>query len=191
MLNTTATTEMIESMKPYAVIIATGSTPIKPGSIAGINGTNVYTPVEILSGQVTLKNQNVCIVGSGLTGLETGEFLAAENNVIIFEAQDKIGSDAFPMVVMDITSSLTRAGVRMIPGHKLLEIKADRIILEDKANIIIEQPCDAVIISLGICPLNELVLKDIPNVFTIGDAHAPGRIAQAVAAGFEVAYNLQ
>ena len=191
MLNTTATTEMIESMNPYAVIIATGSKPVKPTSIAGIDAQSVYTPVEILSGQVTLSDKNVCIVGSGLTGLETGEFLAAENDVIIFEAQDKIGADSFPLVVMDVTSSLTKAGVRMIPGHKLLEIKADRIILEDKASIIIEQPCDVVVLSLGICPLNEIELNDIPNVFTIGDANAPGRIAQAVSAGFEVAYNLQ
>jgi pyruvate/2-oxoglutarate dehydrogenase complex dihydrolipoamide dehydrogenase (E3) component len=191
--NTKATADMINEINPYAVIIATGSTPVKPGSIKGIGNDNVFTPDDILSGKIEMKNRNISVIGSGLTGLETAEYLAeAGNTVTVFEMMDKIGCDSFPLVLMDVTGALANAGVRMIPGHKLIEIKEDGILLEDKAGIIVEQPCDTVILSLGIRPVNSLTeeLKNRSNVYTIGDADKLGRIAQAVHSGFEAAYNL-
>ncbi|MGB7473957.1 FAD-dependent oxidoreductase [Trichococcus sp.] len=192
--NTEATVDMIKEVNPYAVIIATGSAPVKPGSIKGISKDNVFTPDDILSGKVEMINRNISVIGSGLTGLETAEYLAeAGNTVTVFEMMDKIGLDAFPLVLMDVTGSLANAGVRMIPGHKLIEIKDDGVLLEDRAGVIVEHPCDSVILSLGIKPVNSLKeeLENLSNVYTIGDADKLGRIAQAVQSGFETAYNLK
>lgn len=192
-LNTLADAELIKKMDPFAVVIATGSAPVMPQSIKGINLPNVYTPVQILTGEVKLKDMKVCVIGSGLTGLETGEFLAERNNeVSIYEMQDKIGPDAFPLVLMDVTGALANLGVRMCPGHKLIEIKEHSVIFEDNAGFIIEEDCDAAVVSLGVRPVSNLVekLKKMPNVFVIGDAKKLGRIPQAVKSGYETAIQI-
>ena len=75
----------------------------------------------------------------------------------------------------------------------MIEIKDDGVLLEDRAGVIVEHPCDSVILSLGIKPVNSLKeeLENLSNVYTIGDADKLGRIAQAVQSGFETAYNLK
>lgn len=192
-LNTPADGELVRSLNPYAVVIATGSTPVMPRSIKGITGENVYSPVEVLTGKVDLSNKRVCIIGSGLTGLETGEALVEKGcEVSIYEMQDKIAPTGFALVSMDETGALAKAGVKMCPGHQLLELCADKAVFKDNAGFIVEEPCDAAVISLGIRPVNTLKeeLSDLSNVFTIGDADKLGRIPQAVAAGYEVARSL-
>jgi 2,4-dienoyl-CoA reductase-like NADH-dependent reductase (Old Yellow Enzyme family)/thioredoxin reductase len=192
-LNTEADAKLIQSLEPYAVIIATGSTPVMPRSIQGIDGKNVYSPVEILTGKVSLDGKRVCIIGSGLTGLETGEYLVERGcEVSIYEMQDKIAPTGFALVSMDETGALAKAGVRTCPGHKLLELREDCAVFEDNARFVIEEPCDAAVISLGIRPVNNLKeeLKELPNVVAIGDAEQLGRIPQAVAAAYEAALNL-
>lgn len=193
-LSTAADEELVKSLNPYAVVIATGSTSVMPRSIKGIDGEHVYTPAEVLTGKSGLGNCRVCIIGSGLTGLETGEYLVEKDcEVSIYEMADTIAPGGFALVSMEETGALAKAGVRMCPGHKLLEIKEDRAIFEDNAGFIIEEPCDAAVISLGVRPVNHLKdeLADLPNIFTIGDADKPGRIPQAVAAGYQTAVNLR
>jgi 2,4-dienoyl-CoA reductase-like NADH-dependent reductase (Old Yellow Enzyme family)/thioredoxin reductase len=192
-LNTEASADLVRSLEPYAVVIATGSTPVMPRSIKGIDGKNVYSPMEVLTGQAGLKNKKVCIIGSGLTGLETGEYLAECGcEVSIYEMQDKIAPTGFALVSMDETGALAKEGVRTCPGHKLLELRDDCAVFEDNAGYVIEEPCDASVISLGIRPVNNLKdeLADLPNVVAIGDADKLGRIPQAVAAAYEAAIAL-
>jgi NADPH-dependent 2,4-dienoyl-CoA reductase/sulfur reductase-like enzyme len=192
-LNTPADAQMIKELDPYAVIIATGSTPVMPRSIKGIDRPNAYTPVEVLTGKVDFREKKICIIGSGLTGLETGEFLAERgNDVSIYEMQDKIGPDAFPLVCMDVTGALARLGVRTCPGHKLVEIKENSVVFEDNAGFLIEEPCDAAVVSLGIRPVSNLTeeLSERDHVYTIGDAGKPGRIPQAVESAYQISLKL-
>jgi 2,4-dienoyl-CoA reductase-like NADH-dependent reductase (Old Yellow Enzyme family)/thioredoxin reductase len=192
-LNTAADAAMIKEMNPYAVVIATGSAPVMPRSIQGIDGKNVYSPVEVLTQEVELKDKKVCIIGSGLTGLETGEFLVERGcEVSIYEMQDKIAPGGFALVSMEETGALAKAGVRMCPGHKLLELREDCAVFEDNAGFVIEEPCEAAVVSLGIRPVNQLKeeLAGMDNVFVIGDAEKLGRIPQAVEGGYRVAMEL-
>ncbi|MBR2078684.1 MAG: FAD-dependent oxidoreductase, partial [Clostridia bacterium] len=74
LLNTPATVELIKEIDPYAVIVATGSKPIKPKF--GINPDNEPCTFEdILTGKVVIKEKNVAVIGSGMTGLETAHYL--------------------------------------------------------------------------------------------------------------------
>jgi NADPH-dependent 2,4-dienoyl-CoA reductase/sulfur reductase-like enzyme len=192
-LNTAADAAMIKEMNPYAVIIATGSAPVMPRSIKGIDGDNVYSPVEVLTEAVEIKDKRVCIIGSGLTGLETGEFLVEKGcEVSIYEMQDKIAPGGFALVSMEEEGALAKAGVRMCPGHKLLELRSDAAVFEDNAGFVIEEPCDVAVVSLGIRPVNNLKeeLADLPNVSVIGDAGQLGRIPQAVEGGYKAALAL-
>ena len=88
-----------------------------------------------------------------------------------------MGAVGFPLMIMDATAALARLGVRTMPGHKLLEIRRDGILLEDNAGFQIEEPCDAVIVALGVRSVNTLreQLEDMPNVIVAGDAQRGGR----------------
>ena len=56
-LDMEATADKIAEMNPDAVLVATGSKSVIPGSIPGITGENVYTIEDILSGKAGLKNK--------------------------------------------------------------------------------------------------------------------------------------
>ncbi|MBQ8490070.1 MAG: FAD-dependent oxidoreductase [Pseudobutyrivibrio sp.] len=193
-LNTTVSAEEIRALNPYVTIIATGSEPIRPSKIPGINNDNVYTPVEILKGEVTLANQRVIVVGSGLTGMETAIALqTAGNEVSIVEMQDVCGSGGGQTVIMDERGTLAKLGVCTMPGHRLLEIRSDAVIVADNADIEVEIPCDSVVISLGVKSVNsyEDLLNDLSNVFVIGDAKCAGRrIGDAVHEAYKIAYRI-
>ena len=193
-LNTEVSAEEIKALNPYAVIIATGSSPVKPSRIPGIHNKNVYTPVEILRKDVELKNQRVAVIGSGLTGMETAITLqTAGNDVVIVEMMDVCGAGGGQTVIMDERSTLAKIGVNTMPGHRLIEIKEHSIVVADNADIEIEIECDSVVVSLGVKSENPYVdtLKDMDNVYVIGEAEAAGRrIGDAVHAAYQLAYRL-
>ncbi|MEG2291477.1 MAG: FAD-dependent oxidoreductase [Clostridium sp.] len=193
-LNTKATLENIKELSPYAVIIATGSKPIVPQSIAGINGDNVYSVTDILSGKKVLTNKNVCVIGSGMTGIETTEMLAEQGNkVSVVEMADSIAPGAFFMNVIDIMSRVNNYDVNLLLEHKLLEVKKDFIVVENAKGERIDLATDAVVLSLGVVSEKKLFEDtkfNFNKVYNIGDSDKIGRIGDAVSAGFKVGYNL-
>lgn len=81
-----------------------------------------------------------------------------------------------------------------MPGHKLVEIRKDSVLIEDTAGYQLELPCDAVVMSLGVRAVNSLKdeLADLNNVVVVGEADKAGqRVPQAVHPAFEAAYNLK
>ena len=193
-LGTAPDPDEIRSMNPYAVILATGSEPVKPGRIPGIHNDNVYTPVEILRKDVELKDQKVAVIGSGLTGMETAISLqTAGNEVTIVEMLDVCGAGGGQTVIMDERATLASLGVRTMPGHRLVEIRKKSILVADNADYEIEIPCDSVVVSLGVKSVNPLKeeLLGLDLVYVIGEASQAGRrIADATHAAFKVAYDL-
>ena len=137
------------------------------------------------------EGRSVVVVGGGLTGMETAEYLqTGGNEVFEVEMVDAMGAVGFPLMIMDATSSLAKLGVRTMPGHKLLEIRENSILLEDNAGYRIEEACDAVIVALGARAQNTLeeALKPDMKVFTAGDAKRGGRrIPDAIHEAFQVA----
>lgn len=194
-LNTTATAEQIKGMNPYAVFLCSGSAPILPKSIKGIDGNNVYTVPQILTEQIKLSGKKVVVVGAGLTGMETAEFLQERGNEVAnIDMMPSVGFGAFQLLVMDEEALTAQSGVRPMPGHKLLEIRKGSVFVEDTAGYRIELPCDAVVMSLGVRSVNSLrdELADLPNVIVVGEAEQAGqRVPQAVHPAFEAAYNLK
>ncbi len=108
----TATVQNVLEFKPYAIIFATGSTPIVPQSIEGIDLDFVHTSHDILDKKVELDNKTVAVIGSGMTGLETAEFLAQTGNKIsIVEMADEIGKGMWMQHLDDILPKLEADGV--------------------------------------------------------------------------------
>lgn len=194
-LNTEATVEELKKLDPYAVIVATGASPAIP-PIEGSDRDNVYSPGEILTGQAELEGKRVIVVGSGMTGLETAQFLAEKGNYVsVYEMLDEIGPGVYFQNLIDITSHLDKFDVNMVTGHKLVKIIDGQAIFEKtKTKEKVSIAADAVVLSLGVKPNNELVdeLKEnFRNVKVVGDAKEPRKIGQAIKEGFEEAYKLE
>lgn len=194
-LGTEATSELIDSMKPDAVILATGSTPVIPNGIPGIHGSNVYSVEDVLSGKADLKNKNVLLIGAGMTGLETAEYLcAAGNKVTVADMLSHVAPDGNKTVVADVMGRLKQYGVTFLMEHALKEIRCDSAILEEKASGSTKTvTSDAVVLSLGLhsnTKLAEILKEKGYETYVIGDALKVGRIAPATRSGFEIGRRL-
>lgn len=194
-LNTKATAERLKMFSPYAVILATGSKPIIPRSIVGIDQENVYSVTDILSGDTKLTGKNVCVIGSGMTGLETAEMLIEQGNKVnIIEMADSVAPGAFFMSVMDITTRLNQHDTKILLKHKLVEIKDDGVIVENPEGEFNTITTDAVVLSLGVVSEKSLydeISKNYENIYNIGDSEKIGRIADAVSVGFKLGHNME
>ncbi len=187
--------KMIEELDPYAIIVATGGSAVKP-PIPGHDQAHVCTITEILNGDIKLSGKKVAVIGSGMTGLETAEKLAEDGNQItIVEMMDEIGPGAYHQNFDDAMMRLKQYAPEFIPGHKLMNIGPDNITLEStKDGSSIERPADQVVLAVGVRSNNALVeeLKGkFERVYAIGDAKQIGRIANATKDGFDTAWNLK
>lgn len=193
-LNTPATIEAIKELNPYAVFVGTGSKSVVPKSIPGIQGKNVCTSSDILSGRVKVSNKKVVVVGSGMTGLETAELLGTMNNkVYIVEMADRIGPDASWQNLTDVQGRLEKMDTAFMPSNKLVEITDGSVILEKKDGQKEKLSTEYAVLSLGVYAdqvLAEELSTNFDKVIKIGDTAQIGRIANAVSTGFSEAYRL-
>ena len=195
MLGTEATAESIAEMKPYAVVLAAGGTPLRPGSIPGIDLPSVVLAPEIIMGEKKLSNKKVVVVGSGITGLEVTEFLNGEGcEVTVIEMAAEIAPGAWFQLVDDEMERIKPYGTRFMTGTKLVGIEEGSVLVEDAGTGERKTlPADNVVLSLGVRPVNglaaELEAKGI-KVITVGDAKKSGTIADATHSAFDAVMKL-
>lgn len=193
--NTEATLNIITSYSPDAVLLATGSTSIIPERIPGVHGDNVYTVESVLTDKAALRGKKVAVIGAGLTGLETAEYLCAkENQVTIIDILNEVAPNTNKTNVADVCGRLAKYDVNYLLGHTLKEIKEDGVVLEKiETQEGVKVAADAVVLSLGYKPnqalVSELKEKGI-EVKLIGSAIKDGTIAPAVRTGYEAAREL-
>ncbi|MDR2673244.1 MAG: NAD(P)/FAD-dependent oxidoreductase [Coriobacteriales bacterium] len=128
------TGEQLEAYENASVIVAVGSEPILPGAIPGLDGANVYVPPAVLNGSVNLAGKEVVVIGSGMTGIETTEFLAEQGcKLSLFEMLPDIGPGVYFQNMMDIMPKLASHNVQFYPAHKLLGIIDGKALFENMA----------------------------------------------------------
>jgi len=189
-----ATVENIQKLSPEYIIVATGGNEIHP-HIPGTDEDYVYTSTPILKGDVSLKDKNIILVGSGLTGLETAELLTTYNNKItIVEMEDRIAPGVGGFHTQEIIPELNKKGVKFITGHKLEKIKDHSAILSTKSGKQKTLQGDIVVLAVGVKSDNELAneLKKNTSIptYIVGDANKPRRIVDCVQDAFKTARNL-
>lgn len=188
-LNTAITPEELAALDAYAVIVATGSEPIMPRAIPGLDASNVYAPPAVLTGQVDLAGKKVVVVGSGMTGIETTDLLAQQDcELALFEMVPHIGPGIYFQNLMDIMPKLAAHNVQLYPSHKLLGIEGNTAAFEKDDGSRFEIEAEAFVVSLGTRPLSayvEAVQALVPSAVAIGDTNKPGRIMDATRSGWE------
>ena len=195
-LNQRELNQTLREIDPYAIIAAQGSKPIIPKSIKGLNGKHVHTPVEILNGELKFHSENILVVGSGMTGLETAELLASQHNrVKIFEMADEIGPGIFFQNLIDIMKRMEKFDVEFHPGNRLAEVSDGKAIFEDVGSHEYHTYIfDELVIALGTASdtgIMSALQKICSRVISVGDAVKAGRIEQAIRTGYLAAAELE
>ena len=190
-VNTEATTENVAAFEPYGVILACGGIDIVP-NVPGADGENVYMTEEVLSGRVVLKGKRIAVIGGGVTGLETAEFLCVDNKVTIVEMMEDVGTDLYRSVKTLLLQRLYAADVVIKTGHALTEIgkKAVKLQIVSSAHET-ELDCDTVVIAMGArpnIPMIEQFEESFDYVVPVGNTIAPGIIADAMKSGNDRAF---
>lgn len=194
-LGVEATADMVAELKPDAVIVATGSSSIVPKGIPGVPGDNVYVMEDVFTGKADLTGKNTLVVGAGLTGLETAEYIAFNGGkVTIADMLKKAAPKANQTNVADVCGRLNKKGAKFIFRHALKEVRPGEAILENvETGEQLVVPTDAVVLTLGGNPNNAIAaqLKEKGlNVKVIGSAKRDGDIPPATGGAYAVATEL-
>ena len=185
-----ATADEIAALNPDAVILATGSAAIIPKDLPGVDGSNVYGIEQVLTGKADLAGKKIAMIGAGLAGLETGEYLGEQGcDVTFVDLLKQAGTNAYRTNVADIMSRLNKMKITWELGNGLKEILADGVIIENVDTKETKKiDAEAVVLSLGNRPDQSLKAaleeKGIP-VKVVGSAIKDGLIAPATRTGYE------
>jgi 2-enoate reductase len=131
-LHTEATPELILEFKPDVLVVAVGSEFLLPKEVLGTDRSFVLTPDHVLLGKESVGEKAV-VVGGGLVGCETGLFIAEElgKKVAIVEMLDEILSTVETISKTVLEARLTKAGVKIHLGLRMIEITDNAVICVD------------------------------------------------------------
>jgi 2,4-dienoyl-CoA reductase (NADPH2) len=196
-----------DSVKPDAVVVAAGGSPAVL-DIPGITGKNVVSSSDLqkqaklalrLTGAKAIERltklwmpvgKNAVIVGGGIQGCETAEFLLKRGRaVMITEPSDKVGT-GIPLLQWELLHLwLLRKGATILSGVRYQEVTDKGLVITDAEGIVRTLEADSILITLPLRPnpgLSEALQGKVPELHTIGDCKEPGLIMDAIASGFEV-----
>ena len=178
-LGVTVTPELVGELKPDAVIVATGSTPlILP--IPGLADCGYVNAEDMLTGKYNV-GKKVLIVGGGMVGAEAAEHLAERgHDCDIVEMKPVVGEDIMPEPRKYIMASLEHHRVGQFTNARVSEFFTDGVAytstLDGSSHEL--RGYDNVVLAMGYRSNNTLsaeLEKLVPQVIVIGEARqAPG-----------------
>lgn len=187
------TKEVLESYKSDTIILATGSIPLIP-NIKGIENQNIYKANDILSGDKIINNQKVLVIGSGLVGCETAEFLSMYNNdITIVDMMKEMIPNVGKTMRKHLLTNLEVNNIKFIPETKVLEFIADGIKYDSKNNKGELNGYDSIILALGTRshnPLLDIAEQLCNEVYSIGDAKQVSDAKIAIYEATKLALNI-
>ncbi len=191
--HTEATPELVEGLKPDAMIIAVGASCAMP-PIQGITGENVWKATDVYGKEQEL-GRKVIIVGGGTIGSELALDLVEDGHeVTIVEMGDKLNAQNHMlyrisirqhMEEFDMIKVMLKAGCEEITesGAYVRNEEGERVFVE----------ADDVIIAAGLVPKKELAFSFygiVPETYMVGDCDKPGRVLEATNDAYFIAANL-
>ena len=181
---TEATPELVASLKADAVIVATGSVPLRL-PIPGLEDCGCVTAEDLLTGKFN-PGHRVLVVGGGMVGCEAAEFLTErEHPVDMVEMKPVIGEDIVPEARKYIMANLEKHKVTQQVNARVSRFYADGVDFTD--TVTGEQGSmrgyGTVCLAMGYKSnntLEEALKAVVPEVIVIGEARqAPGNSMEA------------
>jgi len=183
-----ATSELVQEMKPDAVIIATGSVPIIPELARG-SQKRVITAVDALLGRGEVGDE-IVVVGGGEVGCETAVWLTRKGKrVTVVEMLSEILQDGYFMNKMMLLKMLDEAGIGMVTSARVCKITDDGIVVQKNNDTRIFST-DTVVLAMGMKSEKKL-LDDLegklPHIHAVGDCIEPRKIMNAIWEAYNIA----
>jgi len=186
-LNAQVDIPLVSEDKPDAVIVATGAKPFAP-DIPGVKGENVVTAIEALTRAKEVGNK-VVVIGGGLVGCETAEFLAEKGKeVTIVEMLGQIAGDVPRASRWVLMRRLRKANIVMTTNLRVEEITAEGVKGTQEGNPMFFS-ADTVVLATGFLPNKELAIQlqnKVPEIHLVGDCAEARTIKEAIEEGFSI-----
>ena len=146
-LGTTCTVEDMNLAD--AVIVATGAHNLML-PIAGADRENVVSAWDVLSGKTSVSG-NCAVIGGGLVGTETAEFLIAQGcQVSVIEMLDKIAAGESGTILPVIQQDFKDHNVQEYVNTKVSAVEDGAVVAENtETKETVRIPCDYVIMAVG------------------------------------------
>lgn len=180
-----ATLELVKELRPDAVVLATGSTPLMP-KIPGVQKGFVSSALDLLSGK-TKTGEKVLIVGGAAMGCEIAAHLAAQNKKItIIEMLGDLALDLEPRSRLALFSLLNEGEIEILTGWKLERIEDGEAFFIDRNWNKKVLKGDSLILALGLISnqkLHQTLKENFNELYIIGDCLEPRKIYQAIHEG--------
>ena len=187
-LETEVTPADIERENPDGVILATGAAPIVPALCAG---KGVVTAWEVLSGRET--GRTVLVLGGGLVGAETAEFLALRGcRVTVVEMLDDLARDMEGTTRLLLMKRLGDANVSLLLSAKVEEI-CDRSVRVSRDGKEERLEAETIVLALGSRPDAETRRaweKKFPQLIAVGDCVEARKAREAIHEGFRAGLSI-
>lgn len=184
-LNTEGNEENIAKENPDVVIVATGARPISPDSFSG---PKVLTAWEVLGGKEVEKE--VLILGGGMVGMETAEFLSQKGcRVIVVEMTERLAADMEGTTRALLLERIALQKISSLLSTEVKDIRDGKVLVSHDGN---ERWLEAgtIILALGSRANNEILQAlegKVPQILPIGDCVEPRKAKEAIHEGFAAA----
>jgi 2,4-dienoyl-CoA reductase-like NADH-dependent reductase (Old Yellow Enzyme family)/thioredoxin reductase len=186
------TAAMVEEARPDVVLVATGAKPLVP-PIPGVEREEVVTAWDVLGGREV--GRRVLVVGGGLTGMETAEFLAEQGKeVVVVEMLKRVGADMGGTVRWHLMNRTKKLNIKTFVSTQIKEIQPKGIVVVLRNGA--EETWDAfdtIVLACGVRPKDELskqIQGKVKEVYVIGDAAKARRGLEAIRSGSEIGRKL-
>ena len=191
--STEVTEAMIEAGKPDVVILAIGADK-STCPAEGINSSIVCDAWQILDGEVTPKN-NAVIIGGGLVGMETADYLCEKGIKDITLVEMLATSPVLPFAAHGymLHKRLRAAGVKLLFGATVKLIMEGSVVVMQNGEERTIEPVSQVIVAIGVTSrstLKDMLVKKGIRHFIVGDAAAPRRIIDSTTEGAKAAWEI-
>jgi 2,4-dienoyl-CoA reductase-like NADH-dependent reductase (Old Yellow Enzyme family)/thioredoxin reductase len=189
---TTVTDGMVKNNHPDAVILAIGGEKIIP-SIQGIDQPFICDAWQLLGGEVLPKSRAV-VIGGGLIGMETADFLLSKGvQVILIE---KLGRS--PLTTLSshgymLYNRLREGHCELLFSTIIERIEENTVYVRRKEEKKLLTGIDQIVIAVGLKPRDDLkkTLQERGiRHFIVGDAVQPRRIIEATQEGAKAAWQI-
>jgi 2,4-dienoyl-CoA reductase-like NADH-dependent reductase (Old Yellow Enzyme family) len=186
---------------PEAVILATGSIYSADGDsgftrmpIAGADPSFVYTPEQVIDGEVTFSGDVVVVDDEGLqAGVGVAEIAAAQGAKVTLIARKGAPAAHQMFHLPNIVPRLLAAGVTIMPGIYIRKVAPGAATLYPTiGGPEWDVPADSVIVATSRKPVVDLepLTEQLPYVYVVGDALAPRTLREATYEGYRFARRL-
>ncbi|NLO47485.1 MAG: FAD-dependent oxidoreductase [Clostridiales bacterium] len=194
LLNTEATSEILDVENYDAVIIAVGAEPTVP-DLPGIDKPHVHWAPEADAGEVEVGDK-IVIIGAGAVGIEAAIDLKEDGkNVTVIEMLPDLRNLRVTSsgAASELTQMVRDLDIPVRLNCKLEEVTDNSVRCQDTTTgETLEIAADTVLLAIGVTPRYAVAdsfrqCADATEVFVVGDAAYTGNIGPAVKSAFRVA----